>query len=101
MMTLLHAVQWPMACVCGYLAGVAARRRGFPWWEAYLATLVPGLLIAVAAVLFGPERAASNEQPWQGFAIWVPWTGLGMLAGFRGLLRTRLHSPGIGVRGQR
>jgi hypothetical protein len=91
MMTLLHAIQWPLACLCGYLAGVAARRRKLPWWEAYLVALVPGVLIGAAAVLFGPERAASNEQPWQGFAIWVPWAGLGLFAGLRGLLRSRLN----------
>jgi membrane protease YdiL (CAAX protease family) len=101
MMTFLHAVQWPLACLCGYLAGAAARRRKLPWWGAYAVALLPGVLIAVAAALFGPEHAASNEQPWQGFAIWAPWAGLGLFAGFRGLLRARLNSFGLNSRGPR
>jgi hypothetical protein len=101
MMTVVHAIQWPLACLCGYLAGAVARRHKFPWWAAYGAALVPGLLIAAASTVFGPEHFGSNEQPWQGFVIWAPWAGLGLFAGIRGLGRAGLNALGFGGRGPR
>jgi hypothetical protein len=83
MMTVVHAVQWPLACAWGWVAGAISRRRGLSWPEAYALALAPGLLIAIAAIVFGPAHAPSNEQPWQGLIIWAAWSALGVFLGIR------------------
>ncbi len=98
-MTFLQIVQWPLAYLSGYVAGVIARRRRLPWLEAYALALVPGLLIAIASLVFGASFASGNEQPWQGLLIWTSWTGLGMLGGTRSPRRNRMTTLGLSGRG--
>ncbi len=96
MVTVLHAVQWPLACAWGWAAGATSRRRGLSWMEAYALALAPGLIIAIAALVFGPAHAASNEQPWQGLIIWAAWSALGVSIGARKArkAKTTLNLPG-------
>ncbi len=85
MVTLLHALELPLAYLCGYAAGAIARRRKIRSFRAYLVALAPGILIALAFALFGPDNAPDNERPWQGLVIWASWAGVGILS------RIRLH----------
>ena len=81
MLTVLHAVQWPLACICGLLAGIVARRRKLTGVEAYALALVPGVLIYIASALFGPARMPPDQQPWMGLLIWAAWSAFGVIAG--------------------
>jgi hypothetical protein len=95
MMTVVHALQWPLACAWGWAAGAIARRRGLSWPGAYALALAPGLLIAIAAAAFGPARAPSNEQPWQGLIIWAAWCALGLSLGIRKSRRPKVRAPNL------
>jgi hypothetical protein len=88
MMTVLHAIQWPLACLCGWAASALARRRRMSWIEAYAMALVPGALIAIALALFGP--AGQSEQPWQGLIVWAAWSAFGVCVGVRVAPRRRI-----------
>lgn len=92
MITFLHAVQVPLAWLCGFGCGALARRRRFSMVEAYALALVPGVPLAIASTVFGPSAPARNEQPWQGLFVWAAWSALGTLIGVRGFRR---HSPPI------
>jgi hypothetical protein len=80
MMTVLHAIQWPLACICGWIASGIARRRKLSGVEAYALALVPGVLIFIASVLWGPAHVTRDEQPWQGLIIWAAWSAFGVIA---------------------
>jgi hypothetical protein len=81
MMTVLHAVQWPLAFVCGLLAGVIARRRKLSGVETYALALIPGAAIYVVSALFGPAATPRDQQPWLGLLIWATWSACGVIAG--------------------
>jgi hypothetical protein len=80
MMTVLHAIQWPLACICGWLASVIARKRNLSGVEAYALALAPGVAIFIALALLGPAHAPRDEQPWQGLLIWAAWSAFGVIA---------------------
>jgi amino acid transporter len=88
MVTVLHAIQWPLASLCGWVAGMIVRKRRLSWPEAYALALAPGLLIAFASALFGPAHAPPNEQPWQGLIIWAAWSAFGVFLGLRDVRKT-------------
>lgn len=88
MVTFLHALEWPLACLCGWAAGAVARRRKLTPVEAYALALALGCLIAIATSVFGPAEAPRNEQPWQGLIIWAAWAAFGVSMGIHGV-RTR------------
>jgi hypothetical protein len=81
MLTVLHAIQWPLAFVCGLLAGLLVRRRRLSAVEAYALALVPGALIYIASALFGPARMPRGQQPWTGLLIWAAWSAFGVIVG--------------------
>jgi len=91
MITFLHAVQVPLAAICGAACGTLARRRRFSGVDAYALALIPGVLLAVATAVFGPSPAARNEQFWQGLVVWAAWSLFGTLLGVRG----RRQAPSI------
>jgi hypothetical protein len=88
MMTVLHAIQWPLACLCGWLASAAARKRRLSWIEAYALALVPGVLIALVLTFFGPANPGRGELPWQGLMVWAAWSAFGVCVGL-GTVRKR------------
>jgi hypothetical protein len=90
MMIVLHAIQWPLACLWGWLAGVIARRRKLSWVEAYALALLPGAIICIALMLLGPGNAPRDEQPWQGLLIWAAWSAFGVLAGSHHVPRRKI-----------
>ncbi|HEY1203316.1 MAG: hypothetical protein ABSH46_03925 [Bryobacteraceae bacterium] len=90
MMTVLHAVQWPLACLCGVLAGLIARRRKLSGVEAYALALVPGVLIYIASEVFGPARTPRDQQPWLGLLIWAAWSAFGVIAGSSHVRKRRI-----------
>jgi hypothetical protein len=79
-MLLLHAVQWPLAFICGLLAGALARRRRLTGVEAYALALIPGVLIYGLSELFGPAATPRDRQPWLGLLIWAAWSAFGVIA---------------------
>jgi len=81
MLTVLHAVQWPLAFICGLLAGLLVRRRKLSVVEAYALALVPGVLIYIVSALFGPSRMPRDQQPWLGLLIWAAWSAFGVIVG--------------------
>jgi hypothetical protein len=81
MLTVLHAVQWPLAFVCGLMAGLIVRRRKLTAVEAYALALVPGVLIYLVSALFGPARMPPDQQPWMGLLIWATWSAVGVIVG--------------------
>jgi hypothetical protein len=80
-MTVLHAVQWPLACICGLLASLVGRRRKLSGVEAYALALVPGVSIYIASALLGPAKTPRDQQPWLGLLIWAAWSAFGVIAG--------------------
>ena len=82
-MVVLHAVQWPLAFVCGLLAGLLARRRRLSWVEAYALALIPGVLIYAASALLGPSRTPRGHEAWLGLFIWAAWSACGVILGTR------------------
>ena len=81
MLTVLHAVQWPLAFVCGLMGGLLVRRRRLSTVEAYALALVPGVLIYIASALFGPASVPGDHQPWMGLLIWAAWSAFGVIVG--------------------
>ena len=81
MLTVLHAVQWPLAFVCGLMTGLMVRRRKLSAVEAYALALVPGVLIYIASALFGPASVPRDQQPWLGLLIWAAWSAFGIIVG--------------------
>ena len=98
MMTVLHAVQWPLACVCGWLASAAARKRRMSWIEAYALALVPGVLIALALALLGPANPRPGEQPWQGLIVWAAWSAFGVCVGIRAVRKRKITTLDLSSR---
>ena len=90
MMTVLHAIQWPLACVCGLLAGLFARRRKLSGVEAYALALVPGVLIYIASALLGPAHTPREQQPWLGLLIWSAWSAFGVIAGISHIRKRKI-----------
>ncbi len=80
MLTVLHAVEWPIACAWGLVAGSIARKRKLSGVEAYALALVPGVLIYVVVALFGPARMPREQQPWLGLLLWAAWSAFGVIA---------------------
>ena len=80
-MTVLHAIQWPLACVCGLLAGLFARKRKLSGVEAYALALVPGVAIYLGSAIFSPAGMPRQHQPWLGLLIWAAWSAFGVIAG--------------------
>ena len=81
MITVLHAVQWPLACLCGLFASAIGRRRKLSGVEAYALALIPGVLIYIASQIFAPARMPRDQQPWLGLLIWAAWSAFGVIAG--------------------
>ena len=90
MLTVLHAVQWPLAFICGLLAGLIARRRKLSGVEAYALALVPGVLIYIASALFGPARMPRDQQPWLGLLIWAAWSAFGVIVGVSHVRKSKI-----------
>jgi hypothetical protein len=98
MMTVLHAIQWPLACLCGWLASAIARKRRMSWIEAYALALAPGVLIALASALFGPAKPGRGEQPWQGLIVWAAWSAFGVCVGIGGTRKRKITTLGLSAR---
>ncbi len=90
MMTVLHALQWPLACACGLVAGWIARRRKMSWVEAYALALIPGVLIYAASELLAPATIPREHQPWLGLLIWAAWSAFGVIAGLHHVRKRKI-----------